>query len=172
MNTFHFPLSTFHLSIGCGSGLWEIKQMFENPVSNLILLDPNKELLNTEDVYATVQYFSKIYQKELVTSIQILQQKAVNIPLEDKSIDEIWFYNSLHEIDRLEESIQECFRLLKPNGKIIIEEELSHNERKIHEGCLKPLFFEKEIIDLFEKFKLLSNEPKDEKANYLRFEKF
>jgi len=144
--------------------------MFENPVSNLILLDPNKELLNTEDVYATVQYFSKIYQKELVTSIQILQQKAVKIPLEDKSIDEIWFYNSLHEIDNLEESIQECFRLLKPQGKIFIEEELSHHERKIHEGCLKPLFFEKEIIDLFEKFKLLSNEPKDEKANYLRFE--
>ena len=146
--------------------------MFENPVDNLILLDSNKELLNAEEVEATVQYFSKIYQKELSTNIRILQQKAIEIPLKDETVDEIWFYNSLHEIDYLEECIQECFRLLKSNGKIIIEEELSHNERKIYEGCLKPLFFEKEIIDLFEKFKFLSNEPKDEKANYLRFEKF
>ena len=171
MGTIHFPLSTFLLSVGCGSGLWEIKQMFENPTDNLILLDPNKELLNAEEVEATVQYFSKIYQKELSTNIKILQQKAIEIPLDDASVDEIWFYNSLHEIGSLEECIQECFRLLKSNGKLIIEEELSHNERKIHEGCQKLLFFQAEIIDLFEKFKLISSEPKDEKADYLCFEK-
>ncbi len=55
------------------------------------------------------------------------QIKTNYIPLEDQSIDLIFLLSAAHEIRSQEEKIQflkECYRLCKPNGKVIMVEHL------------------------------------------------
>lgn len=172
--TFNSTLSTFNLmSIGCGAAWWEIKSIFENPVDKIYLLDPNSEVLNKEDVKKGIAYFSRVFNKPFPASFEILVQEAKNIPLPDTSLDEIWFFNSLHEIRDTQTCLSECFRLLKPQGTIFIEEELSIYEQLIHEGCQQPLYFLEELKQTMKAsgFQFLSIEQKDEKAFYLYFQK-
>lgn len=161
------------LSIACGSGWWEIKSLFEHPVDKLYLLDKNPEVLNWPDVQEAIAYFEKAYQKPFPAKIELFIQEANNIPLPNHSIQEIWLFNSLHEIQEKEICLKECYRLLEPGGIIFIEEELSLTERRHHEGCHLPLFFLDELTQLMKAsgFQFLSSEQKDDKAFYVRYSK-
>ncbi len=161
------------MSIGCGAAWWEIKSIFENPVDKIYLLDPNSEVLNKEDVEEGIAYFSRIFNKPFPASYELLVQEAKEIPLENASINEIWLLNSLHEIDEPETCLSECYRLLSSKGKILIEEELSIDKQRIHDGCLKPLYFLNDLKKVMKAsgFQFLSLEQKDEKAFYLTFQK-
>jgi len=55
------------------------------------------------------------------------QIKSNSIPLKDKSVDIIFLLSAAHEIRSHEEKVQflkECYRLCKPNGKVIMVEHL------------------------------------------------
>jgi ubiquinone/menaquinone biosynthesis C-methylase UbiE len=172
--TLKSQLSTFNiLSIGCGAAWWEIKSIFEKPVDKIYLLDPNTEVLNKEDVEEGISYFSKIFNKPFPASFELLIQEAKEIPLENSSIDEIWFFNSLHEINEVNTCLQECHRLLKSGGQIFMEEELSEKEQLFHEGCHRPLYFFDDIKKMMQAsgLQFYSIEKKDEVAFYIRFQK-
>ena len=130
-------------------------------------------MLNKEDVEEGIAYFSKIFNKPFPATYEILVQEAKEIPIPNASLDEIWLFNSLHEIRDATSCLDECYRLLKSNGTIFIEEELSINDRIIHMGCELPLYFLDELTQLMKAsgFHFLSSERKDEKAFYLRYAK-
>jgi ubiquinone/menaquinone biosynthesis C-methylase UbiE len=161
------------LSIGCGAAWWEIKLMLQKPCRSLILIDPNLNVLNSEDLQEGIQYFENHYRKTLSTEIQFHNIDAKNSGLPSEQLDGILLFNSFHEIENPDQLLVECFRILKLGGFILIEEELSHTSRKIHEGCEMPLFFEKELIQLFSEkgFHSVSRLDKDELAAYFRFVK-
>lgn len=161
------------LSIGCGAAWWEIKSIFENPIEKVYLLDPNPEVLNQADVEEGIAYFSNIFKKPFPASYEILVQEARNIPIPDASLDQIWFFNSLHEIEDTDSCLSECYRLLKSKATILIEEELSIAHQLMHEGCQKPLYFLEELKQVMKAagFQFISIEQKDEKAFYLYFQK-
>jgi ubiquinone/menaquinone biosynthesis C-methylase UbiE len=161
------------LSIGCGAAWWEINLMLQKPCQSLILIDPNEIVLNGEDLQEGIQYFENQYQKSLITEIQFFNIDAKNSGLPSVQLDGILLFNSFHEIENPDQLLHECYRILKPGGFIMVEEELSHTSRKIHEGCEKPLFFEKELIQLFFEngFHSVSSLEKDELAAYFRFVK-
>ena len=62
---------------------------------------------------------------------------------------------------------------LNEGGIVIIEEEISIDQRLQHDGCGKDLFFEQEIIDEFTqgRFQYVASKTKDEVAVYLKFRK-
>jgi len=161
------------LSIGCGAAWWEIKLMLQKPCRSLMLIDPNEIVLNSEDLQEGIKYFENHYQQSLSTAIQFLNIDAKNSGLPSEKLDGILLFNSFHEIENCDQLLIECYRILKPGGFIMVEEELSHTSRKIHEGCEMPLFFEKELIHMFSEkgFHSVSSLVKDELASYFRFVK-
>ncbi len=58
--------------------------------------------------------------KEKSKEIKIINGYSDNIPLEDFSIDVIIMRDSFHHIIKKEETLQECKRVLKKDGRIII----------------------------------------------------
>lgn len=82
------------------------------------------------------------------TSVNIVNSFADNIPLESSSIDLIVIRDAFHHIIEKEKALNECKRLLKPNGRLLIYEfEKSHIITKLI------FIFEKSC---FEKVKMLS----------------
>jgi ubiquinone/menaquinone biosynthesis C-methylase UbiE len=159
------------LSIGCGGAWWEINLLFNQPCKKLILIDFNSDLLNQETIEETIIYFENFYQKKLTTEIQLLNVDAVFSCLPDFSLDGILIFNTFHEIEHSSELIKECFRISKNNAFLFMEEEVSKDERILHQGCELPLFFESELISLLSNggFHLSKKMAKDSKAVYFMF---
>ena len=82
-----------------------------------------------------------------------------NVPLKDEIADFIYMINLHHELDNPEEALKECYRLLKPNGKIAISDwkkekndygppfEFRCNESDVKEQLLKIHFKQVEIYN-------------------------
>lgn len=156
------------LSLGCGAAWWEIKQMAENAAGELLLLDPNKDVLNWPDVEEGLSYFENHYQTRVGTPIQILHAEASAIPLAAVSVDQVWLLNSLHEMDDPASVLHEIDRVLKLDGCVIMEEILTGG---IHEGCGKRLFKLGELIELFGEVDMHVDfqTSKDHEADYVKF---
>lgn len=60
--------------------------------------------------------------KEKSKEVKIINGYSDNIPLEDSSIDIIVMRDSFHHIHKKEETLQQCKRILKKDGKIVIYE--------------------------------------------------
>lgn len=159
------------LSIGCGSAWWEINLLFNQPCEKLILIDPNAELLNEDDLAETIQYFEKMYQKDLDIAIHFFNQDVKNVDLATNSLDGVLFFNALHEMEEKLDILKECKRIGKLGSFVFVEEELSFQDRLVHQGCGNSLFYENELILLFENagFKLSGILKKDEVASYFLF---
>ena len=91
--------------------------------------------------------------KEKSKEVKIINGYSDNIPIGDSSIDIIIMRDSFHHIDKKEKTLQECKRILKKSGKIIIYE----FDKKSFIG--KVIFIFETLC--FEKIKMLSiNEMK------------
>jgi len=156
------------LSLGCGAGWWEINQIIQNEVGELLLLDSNTHVLNRADIDETSVYFENQFDQRLKSPVQLLHADASNIPLGRESVDQIWLLNSLHEMDNPTAVLQEIDRILKQVGSVVVEEILTG---EIHAGCGKKLFRADEIMTLFERFdfQLERRCRKDLEADYLKF---
>ncbi len=161
------------VSLGCGAGWWEVQLMYQKPPKKLILIDSNSVVLNENDLQETFAYFEKVYQKPLTTTVDFYLESVEKTSLPDREADVVFLFNSFHEFDHRENTVQEMYRICKPGGQIFIEEELASPTNQIHAECGKALFLEKELIDLMVKFgfQFLAKTKKDEKASYLTFEK-
>jgi ubiquinone/menaquinone biosynthesis C-methylase UbiE len=161
------------VSLGCGAGWWEVQLMHQKPPKKLILIDSNPVVLNENDLRDTFAYFEKVYQKPLATNVEFHLESAEKTSLPDREADVIFLFNSFHEFEHKENTVQEMYRICKSGGQIFIEEELASPTKQVHADCGKALFFEQELIELMEKFgfQFLAKTKKDEKASYLTFEK-
>ena len=156
------------LSLGCGAGWWEINQVIQNEVGELLLLDSNPHTLNRADIDETIVYFEKQFDQRLRSPVQLFHADASNIPLGRESVDQIWLLNSLHEMQHPSAVLKEIDRVLKEGGSVLVEEILTG---EIHAGCGKKLFRADELIALFESIdmKLMRRCKKDVEAEYLKF---
>jgi ubiquinone/menaquinone biosynthesis C-methylase UbiE len=80
----------------------------------VIGLDVSRELLNIVK--------NKAYKNNL-KNVDLIHSDAVNIPLQDNSIDAVLYIATLHNIPiryRRINSLKEIYRILKPGGKAII----------------------------------------------------
>lgn len=99
------------VEIGVGAGA---NFRYYNPekILKIIAIDPSAELNNLAREEA------KKYNYE----IQILNQSAETIPLEDNSIDTVVSTYTLCSIPNPDETMREVFRVLKPNGVFLFSE--------------------------------------------------
>jgi ubiquinone/menaquinone biosynthesis C-methylase UbiE len=151
-------------SIGASSGVWEI--WFSSQVEDLTfyLQDIDPLNCNQEEIDYGIKYYEKLLQKTISGKIIpiIGTQTATNLP--KNTFDKVLIINSLHEFSSPELILQDIHKILKPNGKLFIEEQIAKFSGEIHEGCGKPLFTESELINLLEKcgFELIDRHFKDD----------
>jgi ubiquinone/menaquinone biosynthesis C-methylase UbiE len=133
-------------SIGCGGGLWEIAWAFELDNVHFYLEDINESLLNESEVENTIQYFEKKYNKATNCTFRIVIGNTKETKLPTNFFDRVLLINSFHEFEEQPIMLAECHRILKPNGQLVIEEQLAQYTGELHKGCGKRLFMEEELI--------------------------
>jgi hypothetical protein len=150
-------------SIGCGYGWWEVSLCLHYPAEHLTLVDP---LVEQEDIQDSIDYFTQKTGLLWKTRFELNPENWQNQ-------DQIWVFNAWHEFEDRGEMLVKIKDALNDGGIVIIEEEISKEERLQHEGCGKDLFFELEIIDEFTQAGLhyVATQVKDEVAVYLKFRK-
>ena len=94
------------LDIGGGTG--SLAKELISLGANVTILDPEINM-------------TKI-AKEKSNEVKIINGYSDNIPIRDSSIDIVIMRDSFHHISKKEETLQECKRVLKKDGKIIIYE--------------------------------------------------
>jgi hypothetical protein len=150
-------------SIGCGYGWWEVSLCLHNPAKKMAFVDP---LVDKEDIAESIDYFTEKTGLEWQTDVELNPETLQNK-------DQIWIFNAWHEFEDRPAMLAKIKAALNEGGIVIIEEEISKVERLQHDGCGKDLFFEREIIEEFERTGLhhVVTQVKDEVAVYLKFRK-
>jgi len=164
LSIYNFQPKEIIASIGASAGVWEI--WFASQVEGLTfyLQDIDVQNCNQEEIQEGITYFEKLVGKKNTGKFfsVIGTQTASNLP--KKIFDKILIINSLHEFDHPEIILGDLREVLKPNGKLFIEEQIAEFSGEIHEGCGKRLFTEIALIDILEKcgFELIERYFKDE----------
>jgi hypothetical protein len=150
-------------SIGCGYGWWEVSLCLHHPAKKMEFIDP---LVEKEDIEESIAYFTEKTGLTWNTEVELNPDKITEK-------DQIWIFNAWHEFENRSEMLAKIKGALNDGGIVIIEEEISKQDRLQHDGCGKDLFFEPEIINEFEQAGLqyVATKVKDEVAVYLKFRK-
>jgi ubiquinone/menaquinone biosynthesis C-methylase UbiE len=148
LSIYNFKENETITSIGASSGVWEI--WFASQVENLTfyLQDIDPLNCNQEEIDYGVKYYEQLLQKTISGKfIPIIgTQSETNLP--QNTFDKVLIINSLHEFEKPDIILQDIYKILKPDGKLFIEEEMAKFSGEIHEGCGKGLFTESEFIEL------------------------
>ena len=164
LSIYNFQPNETIASIGASSGVWEI--WFASQVEDLTfyLQDIDPINCNKEEIDYGVKYYEKLLQKLISGKfIPIIgTQSETNLP--QNIFDKVLIINSLHEFETPELILQDIYGILKPNGKLFIEEQIAKFLGEIHEGCGKRLFTENELIDTLKKcdFEAIERHFKDD----------
>jgi ubiquinone/menaquinone biosynthesis C-methylase UbiE len=164
LSIYNFKENETIASIGASSGVWEI--WFASQVENLTfyLQDIDPLNCNQEEIDYGVKYYEKLLQKNISGKfIPIIgTQSGTNLP--QNIFDKVLIINSLHEFEMPEIILQDIQGIMKPGGKLFIEEQMAKFSGEIHKGCGKRLFTENELVMLLEKcgFGLVERHLKDD----------
>jgi ubiquinone/menaquinone biosynthesis C-methylase UbiE len=171
LSIYNFKENETIASIGASSGVWEI--WFASQVENLTfyLQDIDPLNCNQEEIDYGIKYYEKLLQKTISGKfIPIIgTQSTTNLP--QNIFDKVLIINSLHEFEMPEIILQDIQGIMKPDGKLFIEEQMAKFSGEIHEGCGNRLFTENELVVLSEKygFELVERYLKDDEVVIFEF---
>ena len=171
LSIYNFQKNETIASIGASGGVWEI--WFASQVEGLTfyLQDIDPLNCNQEEIEYGIKYYEKLLQKPISGKfIPIIgTQTATNLP--KNTFDKILVINSLHEFETPELILQDIHEILKPNGKLFIEEQIAKFLGEIHKGCGKRLFTKIELINLLKEnnFELKQTYLKSENVAIFQF---
>lgn len=146
LEIYNFQEGEVIASLGAGGGVWEIGfATFHNNLT-FYLQDINGNVLNQADIDYAVEYYTKVSGKPNGNRFipVIGTEKKTNLP--GDTFDKVLVINSFHEFANPAEMLAEVRRILKPEGKLFIEETLARSPGQLHEGCQMPLYTEAELI--------------------------
>lgn len=150
------------LDAGCGTGSYS-KEFLKEGIGKLTMLDASEAMLSK----------AKSNVKDYLSNIaEIKQIELPKLPYSDNSFDAVAFILVLHHVDKkedaaegkypvIEQSLNEAYRVLKPNGVLVVEElfDESHTVNpislapKASEIWKKRFIHENDLIDLIENSK-------------------
>ena len=104
----YFSLRSDALLVDLGGGTGRIAYQLSDYVKDCFIFDYSYEML---------QQSQKNNHR-----LPLIQGVSENSPFRSNSINQIFLNDSLHHIQKQQETIEECYRLLRPNGELIIRE--------------------------------------------------
>ncbi|MBF0472514.1 MAG: class I SAM-dependent methyltransferase [Nitrospirae bacterium] len=153
------------LDIGAGSGYFSLDIAEMLNTGHVICLDISNEMLN---------FLKNKAQKQGINDkIKIINSDASSIKLKDKSVNIVVSNFVLHEFTDPNIVFKEIFRVLKPNGFVIILDFLKDSKiaKKIdsrhHHGNAHGTFSVKEVEELYAKFELKNINVNVDKSWYI-----
>ena len=122
--------------LGCGDGTLTVEMA--KFASRVVGVDINPEILTSAR-----QRIERLGLK----NIKLLSENINNLSIPSKSLDVVFFSQSLHHIENPQASLNESSRVLRPGGQLMILELATHNEKWVLEKLNhKWLGFEKETL--------------------------
>lgn len=112
------PIQAVNINAGFDETSYIIKQKLKK--ANLQVYDFYDQENHTELAIVRARKISLVYPNTK-------QIKTNKIPIEDRSVDMVFLLSSAHEIREFQEKkefLKECYRICKPNGKVIMVEHL------------------------------------------------
>lgn len=148
--TYDFKSNETIASIGASGGVWEI--YFASQVDGLTfyLQDIDEKLCNEEEIKEGILFYEKFLNKSIQGKFIPVIGSETQTNLPENTFEKVLIINSFHEFLFLKEILDDCKSILKKGGMLFIEEQLAQYEGEIHEGCLKPLYLENELIAFVE----------------------
>jgi ubiquinone/menaquinone biosynthesis C-methylase UbiE len=109
------------LDIGCGSGVPTI-ELAKLSNGEIIGIDINQSLLDTLN--------RRIKEEGLSNRVKTMKRSLLDIDFPDKSFDIIWAEGSIWIIG-FEKGLKEWRRLLKPNGFLVVHDDIKNMSNKL-----------------------------------------
>lgn len=113
------PVADF-LDIGTGTG--RILELMADKVERGMGIDVSSEMLTVARTNL---------EAANLRNVHVRQGDMYNMPVDDQSIDLATLHLVLHYSDDPEQVIEEAARVLKPNGRLVIVDFLTHNEEQL-----------------------------------------
>jgi len=133
----HFKLEIADL--GCGDGTLTLEMA--KFASRVVGIDTNPEILASAR-----QKIERLGFK----NVKLISEDIEQLSLPSKSLDVVFFSQSLHHLDNPQGSLKEAARILRSGGQIMIMELATHNEKWVLEKLNhKWLGFEKENLEKY-----------------------
>jgi ubiquinone/menaquinone biosynthesis C-methylase UbiE len=109
LNQLDLKASQSVADLGCGSGYFSVPISFK--VKQVYAIDVQQEMLD---------HVKKKIHNQKISNIKTLLSQDNKIPLPDQSIDKLLTVNTLHEFNDKTTTLNEIYRVLKPDGQVII----------------------------------------------------
>ena len=124
------------IDLGCGDGTLTIEMA--KFASHVIGVDNNPEMLASAG-----QRIERLGLK----NVSLLAENVNKLSVSDKSLDIVFFSQSLHHLDDPESGFKEAARVLRPGGQVLVMELAKHTEDWVLEKLgHKWQGFEKEVL--------------------------
>ena len=110
--------------LGSGEGL--VGELLANKARKVICVDNSKKI---------IRFGQRKAKKTGLKNIQFLHGDIEDIPLKSKSVDVALFSHALHHAQLPQKALSEAYRILRPNGQLIILDLLEHqfeNARELY----------------------------------------
>ncbi|KYN28219.1 PREDICTED: juvenile hormone acid O-methyltransferase-like [Trachymyrmex cornetzi] len=130
------------LDIGCGPG---------DITKDMILpaLDPNAVVIGTDVSKNMIDYANKKYSIPKKLEYDVLDAQTKNLPTKYLSeFDFIFSFNTLHWCNDIKQTFENIYRMLQPNGTMLILFVASHKIFKVLEKLANDARFTQHITDL------------------------
>lgn len=108
--------------LGAGEGV--LSQLLARQAKQVFCIDNSPKM---------VEFGSELAAKNNITNLTYKLGDLESVPLADESVDIAILSQALHHALHPQKAIEEAFRILKPQGKILIIDLKEHNFEKAHE---------------------------------------
>ena len=104
------------LDLSCGTGFVAIRMAKSGKFRHVFALDYSRQMLN--EAVATVKREAKSDNRGVHLPLSIIRGDAGRLPFKDGTIDAVHWGAAMHCVPDAEGVTRECYRVLKPGGRI------------------------------------------------------
>ncbi len=157
-------------SIGASNGYVEVQIATFIDSIKWYIQDIDTACLNNEELQKVILYHEKLKGSKIIGNFNLVigDIKKTNLPV--NTFDRVLMANVYHELTDRKNIMSDVYRILKPEGVIVIMERMANRKGKMHHDCNNPMLYEPDFITEMKSFSFtLIKITTSEKSKVLRY---